>query len=117
MVPLAFIISPNAFTLGTVFVFLGTASLRVWGITERPFGTISDAKTGIPIPFALITLNDLSGKRVGFAVSDEQGRYFIVAEHGTYELTVFTPATIVPPRQFKGRVDVKKGWLTRPISF
>jgi hypothetical protein len=68
------------------------------------------------MPFALLTLNDLSGKRVGFAVSDEQGRYFIVAPKGAYELSAFTPASIVPPRQFKGRVDIKKGWLTRPVT-
>jgi hypothetical protein len=68
------------------------------------------------MPFALITLNDLTGKRVAFAVSDERGRYFIVAERGNYELAVFTPATIVPPRQSRITIQAKKGWITRQIT-
>jgi hypothetical protein len=116
MVPLNFILSPNPFTFGVLCVFLGTASLRLFGIVEHPFGTVVDGTTGKPMPFALITLNDPTGKRVGFAVSDERGRYFIVAEHGTYEMVAFTPAAVVPPRQSKTTIKAKKGWITRQIT-
>ncbi|MEK7638478.1 MAG: hypothetical protein AAB375_03590 [Patescibacteria group bacterium] len=116
MIPLNAIIAPSPFTLGVLFLFLGTASLRIWGISEHPFGTITDSATGRPMPFALITLNDLSGKHVGFTVSDERGRYFLVADKGTYEMTIFTPATIVPIRQSKQIIEARKGWITREIK-
>ena len=115
MIPLNVIISPNPFSFGVLFLFLGTASLRIWGIQEHPFGIVKDAQTGRPMSFALITLNDLSGKRVGFTVTDEQGRYFLVADKGTYEITLFTPSSVIPMRQTKQVVDAGKGWITREI--
>jgi hypothetical protein len=115
MVPLSFLVNPNPFTFGTLCVFLGTASLRLFGITEHPFGTVKDAKTGAAMPFALMTLNDTAGKRIAFAVSDERGRYFMVVEKGEYTLTVFTPAAIQPPRKAMQTVRAKKGWITREI--
>jgi hypothetical protein len=116
MVPLSFILNPNPFTFGTLCLFLGTASLRLFGISEHPFGTVIDGATGRPMPFALITLNDRSGKRAAFAVSDEQGRYFLVVERGTYEMVVYTPASVQPPRQSKQAVEAHKGWVTREIK-
>jgi hypothetical protein len=116
MVPLNFILAPTPFTLGVVFLFLGTASLRLWGIQEHPFGIVQDAAADRPMPFALITLNDLSGTRVAFTVSDERGRYFLVVPRGTYELTISTPATITPLRQTKQTIEAKKGWITRELT-
>jgi hypothetical protein len=116
MVPLSFILHPNPFTFGTLCVFLGTASLRLFGISEHPFGTVIDASTGRAMPFALITLNDMHGKRVAFAVSDEYGRYFLVVPGGTYELVVYTSALIQPPRHHRQIVTAKKGWITREIT-
>ncbi|HTP56945.1 MAG TPA: hypothetical protein VMJ72_01560 [Candidatus Paceibacterota bacterium] len=115
MVPLSFLAAPNPFTFGTLCLFLGTASLRLFGITERPFGTVTDSQTGRPMRFALITLNDLSGKRVAFTVSDERGRYFLVVERGTYQMVVYSPADIIPPRQLRTMLDVNKGWITKPL--
>ncbi len=116
MVPLNFILNPNPFTLGVLFLFFGTASLRIWGISEHPFGTVTDNQTGRAMPFALITLNDLTGKRIGFTVTDEQGRYFLVAERGTYEINVFTPAAIQPTRQARSTIEARKGWITRELK-
>jgi hypothetical protein len=116
LIPLNAILMPSPFTLGVLFLFLGTASLRIWGIQDHPFGIVTDTATGRPMSFALITLNDLSGKRVGFTVTDEQGRYFLVADRGTYEMVVFTPATIVPARQVKQVIDASKGWITRQLK-
>jgi hypothetical protein len=115
VVPLNLILMPNPFTLGVLFLFLGTASLRIWGITEHPFGTIKDLTTGTAMPFALVTLNDVSGKRVAFAVSDELGRYFMAVPRGAYELTVVTSASVTPPRQVKEHITAHKGWLTASI--
>lgn len=115
MIPLNVILAPSPFTFGVLFLFLGTASLRIWGIKEHPFGTVIDTSSGRPMPFALITLSDLSGKRIGFTVSDEQGRYFLVADRGTYEMTIFTPATVIPTRQHKQTIEARKGWITREL--
>jgi hypothetical protein len=117
LVPLSFILDPNPFTFGTLCVFLGTASLRLFGIEQHPFGIVTDASTGKAIPFALMTLNDLtSGRRVAFTVSDERGRYFLVAPKGSYHLTVFTPSIIQPPRQSEHTVRAKRGWITERIT-
>lgn len=115
MVPLNFVLTPNPFTFGTMCLFLGTASLRIFGISEHPFGTVTDMTTGRAMPFALITLNDMTGQRKAFTVSDERGRYFLVAERGTYQIAVVTPATIVPPRRAEMTIDAKKGWITQSL--
>jgi hypothetical protein len=115
LVPLNFIMMPGPLTLGVLFLFLGTASLRIWNIQEHPFGLVVDGTTGKPIPFALITLNDLSGKRVAFTVSDERGRYFIVVTQGSYQMTAFTSAAIAPSRQVVQFIEARKGWITRRI--
>ncbi|MCC6404782.1 MAG: carboxypeptidase regulatory-like domain-containing protein [Candidatus Yanofskybacteria bacterium] len=116
MVPLNFVLMPNPFTLGTLFLFLGTASLRLWGIQEHPFGVVIDAATKSAMPFALITLDDMTGRRVAFAVSDERGRYFLVAPRGTYRMTAQTPASVVPPRRSTQTIDIAKGWITRSFA-
>jgi hypothetical protein len=115
MVPLNFVLVPNPFTFGTLCLFLGTASLRLFGISEHPFGTVIDGATGRPMPFALITLNDASGQRKAFAVSDERGRYFLVAERGTYQVSVVTPATIIPSRRTTTMISANKGWITESL--
>ena len=116
MVPLNFILMPSPLTFGVMCLFLGTASLRLFGISEHPFGVVKDGLTGNALPFAMITLNDTGGKRIGFAVSDERGRYFLVVERGEYELNAFSPATVQPPRRFQTILRARKGWITREIT-
>ncbi|HUO75569.1 MAG TPA: hypothetical protein VMU12_01450, partial [Candidatus Paceibacterota bacterium] len=116
MIPVSFLVNPNPFTFGTVCLFLGAAWLRLFGITERPFGTVTDAQTGRPMPFTLVTLNDMTGKRVAFTVSDERGRYFLIVNRGTYELVAYSSATVIPPRQLKRMLDVRKGWITQSLK-
>ncbi len=116
IVPLGFALQPDPFSFGVLCVFLGTASLRLFGITEHPFGVVRDARTGHALPFALITIDDATGKRAGFAISDERGRYFLVVGHGMYNMTISTPATIRPLRQAKLTVNTRKGWITRELQ-
>lgn len=114
MVPLNFALAPNPFTFGTLCLFLGTASLRLFGISEHPYGVVTDA-SGHPVAFALITLNDVGGQRKAFTVSDERGRYFLVVEKGTYDVQVVTPATVSPMRRTTMTVNAKKGWITMSL--
>ena len=116
MVPLNFVLQPNPFSFGVLCLFLGTASLRIFGLSEHPFGLIKDSQTGRVMPFALITLTDAAGKRAGFAVSDEQGRYFLVVQKGVYEMTVSTSAAVQPLRQTKVTIDARKGWITKSLT-
>ena len=115
MVPLNFILRPDFFSFGALCLFLGTASLRLFGLSEHPYGIIRDSQTGRPMPFALITLNDINDKRVAFTVSDESGRYFMVADKGLYKMAIFTPAAIIPQRQSELNIEAKKGWITQEI--
>jgi len=110
-VPLAFILEPNAFSMGVLFLYAGTASLRLFGIGEHPFGTVSDEDEHA-VPFALVTLHDDSGVRVSYAVSDERGRYFMAVEKGSYVISVHTPANVSPPRDTEKPIVARKGWVT-----
>lgn len=113
-VPLAFVLSPNPFSLGVLFLFLGVTSLRLFGIAEHPYGTVADS-SGVAIPYALLTLHDDSGQRSAFAVSDPRGRYVMSVNEGSYVLSVHTPANVIPPRQIERSVTTRKGWITRKI--
>jgi hypothetical protein len=117
MVPLSFAMNQNPFTFGILCLFLGTASLRVFGIRDHPFGTVTDAKTGRAMPFALITLDDTTGRRVAYAVADERGRYFMIAPRGSYRLTAYTPGALQPARRDVRTVHVGKGWITQALVF
>jgi len=113
-VPLAFALSPNPFSLGVLFLFLGATSLRLFGVVEHPFGTVSDPK-GLAVPYALLTLHDDSGKRVAFAVSDPKGRYVMAVKKGSYVLSAHTPANVAPPRELERSISSRKGWITQQI--
>jgi hypothetical protein len=115
-VPLAFVLQPSPFTLGFVFLYLGTVSLRVFGIAERPYGVVIDDRTGFAVPFALIMLETVEGDRVGRTISDERGRYVLPTRKGEFVISVRTPANIDPPRTVRQRTRVRKGWLARELK-
>lgn len=114
--PLAYLSDPNLFSFVILILFLVLAFFRVFGLKERSYGLIVNQETKDPMSFALITLNDKLGHRKGFTVSDEQGRYFLVTEKGDYDLNVFTPANVQPPRSVKKGLYTKKGWITEEVS-
>jgi hypothetical protein len=114
-VPLAFLLVPNPFTLGFLFLFLGTVSLRLFGIKERPYGTVTDTD-GIAIPFALLTVHDTNERRVAFAVTDERGRYFLSLGRGRYTIRAHAPANISPPRTSHKDVTTTSGWVTEQFT-
>ena len=109
--PLNAILQPSAWSVGILVVFLAVNVLRLSLSLFRPFGLVYDAASAKPLPYALVTLNDTQGKRLSFSVSDELGRYFLLADPGTYDLTVFTPAQVQPQRSQTLRLTSRKGWL------
>ena len=77
-----------------------------------------DAMTGKSMPFALITLNDATGKRVAFAVSDEHGRFILSGEKGVpYDVIAYTPANVSPQRTSRLHLSglLGAGWITSKI--
>lgn len=116
LLPLATLYQPsrwNFFWLGLFIVANGVRSLLgLW----RRWGVIRDHANDRSVPFALITLNRLNGVRADFTVSDEQGRYVLVTNPGTWLLTAHTPANIQPTRQQSVAVTTKRGWITRTVT-
>lgn len=113
-VPLALFLNPNYFSMGILFVFLGVASMRIFGIAKHPYGTVIDSERKA-IPYALITVHNDDGNRIAYAVSDEHGRYVLSIPHGSYVMTVRTPANIRPPRQTEASIAPRKGWITKEV--
>src|SRR3990167_5551881 len=109
MAPLSYILTPSNFNLAILAGFFVVNIPRFAGLTQRQFGMVVDSSTSVPIPFALITLNDREGKRVGFTVSDERGRYFLLVPKGHYSILAYTPPTIIPTRTFSREFKTRKG--------
>ena len=78
--PLNVFISPSTLSVGMLLAFFLANVFRVSSDLYRPFGMVYDAQTHQPLPYALVTLNKPDGERISFAVSDEQGRYFILTD-------------------------------------
>ncbi|OGN30529.1 MAG: hypothetical protein A3I26_00215 [Candidatus Yanofskybacteria bacterium RIFCSPLOWO2_02_FULL_43_10] len=115
MAPLSYILTPSNFNLAILAGFFVVNIPRFAGLTQRQFGMVVDSSTSVPIPFALITLNDREGKRVGFTVSDERGRYFLLVPKGHYSILAYTPATIIPTRTFSREFKTRKGWIKEEL--
>ena len=117
VVPLNLWFLPNTTNIIIFTVFFLVNGIQIF-VLHRPYGVTIDALTGKRLPFALVTLNDLQGTRVGFAVSDEQGRFILSGEQNKdYELLGYTPANTVPQRSVRmgirglRRISTK-AWIT-----
>ncbi len=114
--PLNVLLFPSALSI-SVFVFFVLANgFRISLDLYRPYGLVYDATTHKPLSYALVTLTKPNGDRASFAVSDEQGRYFLIADPGTYTLSIFTPAQTQPPRSQQLPLTTKKGWIREKVQ-
>ncbi len=116
-VPLAVITAPSIIHVALLVFFLGLNVPRVAGLTAKPYGVVVDDLTGNPLSFALVTLNNAYGKRIAFTVADERGRYFLLVPKGDYTISAYTPATIVPARNFTRQFTTGKGWVRQKLRF
>lgn len=116
-VPLSYVLTPSNLNLAIMAGFLVVNIPRLIGIAQRQFGMAVDSSTDTPMPFSLITLNDKDGKRIGFTVSDERGRYSLLVPEGYYTIVAYTPATIFPTRSFSEQFYAKKGWIKKELKF
>jgi hypothetical protein len=105
--------STSSFTIFGVFLLANTARISL--DLFRPYGMVTDSKTNKPLSYALVTLTKSNGDRAAFTVSDEQGRYFLLADPGSYTLTFYTPANIQPQRSQTIPLTTKKGWVRQKV--
>ena len=116
MAPLNFVLQPSL-SSGSILGLYGIMFIaRILGARFRPYGLVLDSAEGSAVPYSLITLNDPTGKRVGQAVSDDRGRYFLLTEKGSYHMDVQTPAQLKPSRKTRRVVKSKRGWVSRTIK-
>ncbi|MCC6934374.1 MAG: hypothetical protein IT406_01610 [Candidatus Yanofskybacteria bacterium] len=119
-VPLNWWFVPSTKNLVILVLFFGVNAVRMFAL-HRPYGTTVDALTGKRMSFALVTLNNAAGERVGFSVSDEYGRFILPVERSVeYEMIAYTPANVSPQRVVRrgvrGRSRVsKRGWITEDV--
>ncbi|HUO75696.1 MAG TPA: carboxypeptidase-like regulatory domain-containing protein [Candidatus Paceibacterota bacterium] len=114
--PVAYWMQPTLTNLVILVVFVLLNAFRMLTSLYRPFGVVRDARTGKPLPYALIELDEMSGKRVTFSVSDEFGRYFLIVAAGTYMLQLHTPANVQPQRTKSELVTTRRGWISRKVA-
>jgi len=118
ILPLNAVLSPSWWSIGLLAVFIVTNAFRIGQNLYRPFGIVLDATSRGMMPFALVTLNESSGQRVNFTVSDEHGRYILSGERGRdYELQAYTPSNVVPQRSHSFHVNGhsrigRRAWFT-----
>jgi hypothetical protein len=112
----SYALDPRPVNLIPVAIILFTAILRAIGFKLKSFGLVKDKATGAPLPFSLVALYNRNGERVNFTVSDEKGRYFLLAPKGKYTLRVYTPANVSPVRQIEKNMSLNKGWLSEPVA-
>jgi hypothetical protein len=113
--PLQYLSQPTTLNLIVACILLFLALLRALGFTARKFGVVSNSIGGLTLPFTLITLDTAVGSRSAFTVADEYGRYFLLAQKGTYTFNAHTPANIAPPRTISKPLSTTKGWVAKKI--
>jgi hypothetical protein len=100
-----------------LLIYVAIAIYQIF-VRQNPYGMVTQASTGQPVPFAIATLykeND-PGRRVGFAVSDVLGRYYFLVEDGTY-LVKFAGQFLEGGRfEREARVKVNSGILKADIA-
>lgn len=116
MAPLNFLLHPSLFDGVVVGIYGVVGIARLLGANFRPYGLIVDSTSSNAVPYSFITLSDAANRRVGQAVSDDRGRYFLLSEKGAYIIEAHTPAQIQPPRMVRHAVKAKKGWVSRKLT-
>ena len=88
--------------------------LRLWGLAlsflglkrrNRPWGTVYDSVTKLPIDPAVVTLYDSSGKKVTMSITDLDGRFGFMVPKGTYHMTVQKTNYAFPSKKLTGKTD------------
>ena len=110
------IANPRATSFVILAIIFFTFVLRTSGFKLKPFGLTKDRETSQILPFGLVALHSQGGERMNFTVSDDSGRYFLLAPKGNYLLKAYTPSHIFPARTKEVPIVAKKGWISEEIE-
>lgn len=110
------IVRPNGTNFLILAVVAFTFLVRQSGFKLKPFGLTKNKETNQVLPFGFVSLYNQAGERVGFTVSDDMGRYFLLSPKGKYTLKAFTPAHILPARAKEIPIFTNKGWISKEIG-
>ena len=110
------LLKPNWINFAVLGVVALTFVLRKSGFKLKPFGLTKDVETNQSMPFGFVALHDEAGARVNFTVSDDQGRYFLLAPKGKYIIRAYTPSHIIPTRTKEVPISAKEGWVSKEIT-
>lgn len=114
MLPISVYLNPTPFNIAVLVVYAVFTVMRLAGFKQRPYGLVTDAQ-GTPVPYSLIVLNDIFGRRKSFSVSDQNGRYFILTEKGDYVMVKSTPAQVIPGRVSEEQLSTQSGWIKKKV--
>lgn len=118
----------SAFLAGLPFInylfYLLAVLTQLLGIrkTPKPWGTVYDAKTKRPIPFARVEILNRESRKLQSVITDENGRYgFLMSDElarSTIELKAFRTKYDFPSREVETEIEkqlypnIYKGGLT-----
>jgi hypothetical protein len=114
--PLNFFLQPSRLNSLLVGVVALTVILRSLGLKLRPYGVVVDSSNGMAMSYAFVTLSDHEGRRIGYAVSDDRGRYFLLSQGGMHELVVSSPAQVAPSRRSARVIQAPDGWVRHTVK-
>jgi len=86
---IAFLFAPYPYNTIILCLYIFLFALRILGVKPRPFGSVIDKKTGLPLPFAIIRIIDASSHRqISHRITDRYGRYFCLVPKGKYYVKI-----------------------------
>lgn len=108
---------PTVLNLALFVLYLGMLVYSLF-FRRRAYGMVTNAQTRQPVPFAMLSLYDISDsrERVSFSVSDVLGRYFMFVKNGEYHLQA--SGTFLGGARFEKtiRVRIKDGIVRSDIE-
>ncbi len=112
---LAVVAAPKPYNLAIIALYIGLYFVRRYSKHSRPFGDVTDGKTGVPLSFALIRITSSStGVEVMHRIADARGRYYALLPNADYKVRIdrkLDDGTYAVAAQDLP-VTVKKGYLS-----
>jgi hypothetical protein len=86
---LAAIFAPRPYNVLLFALYVILFFIRTFGKNSRPYGDITDAKTGAALSFALIRISNIAtGVEVMHRIADKEGRYYALLPNGNYNIRI-----------------------------
>ncbi|GEM_PF-1356109 len=101
----------NVFNLAPLLQYVMSSPLLLVGRKKRKgWGVVYNAATKLPVDLAIVRLVNAENRLVATRVTDAQGRYFFLAQPGSYRLSVVKPSFVFPSHML-GQIKEDVGFL------